>query len=157
MTQTAEHTATEPVAFFKQASESFRAAMDTGVKFQQDVVKSISECLGKGESFDDARGRVETFAADSINLARKNAEQAQRLFDEGCKTGLEMIRKTFAATENGNSKRDVFAQTRDVWQSAFDAMRTTIESAAKTNSQAIENWSNFFSKTMTLGEKKAAK
>jgi len=157
MNQTVEHTKTEKTDFFKQAADSFKSAMDTGVKFQQDAVKNLGEIFNQGETFEDSRERFETVATDSLNLIRKNAEQAQKYFDEGCKTGLEVIRKTFAATENGNSKRDAFAQTRDVWQSAFDAMRTTIESAARTNAAAIENWSNFFSKSMTCCEKKAAK
>jgi hypothetical protein len=143
--------------FFKQAADGFKSAMDTGMKFQQDAFKGMTELVGRGENLDEIRNRMETFASDSLNLVRKNAEQAQRHFDEGCKTGLEVLRKSFAATENGNSKRDVFTQTKDVWQSAFDAMRTTVEAAARTNAQAIENWSNFFNKTMTVVEKKAAK
>ena len=157
MTQTMEHPKTETPDFFKQAADSFKTAMDTGMKFQQDAMKNVTECFGKGETFEGSRERFETIAADSLNLVRKNSEQAQKFFDEGCKTGLEVIRKTFAATENGNAKRDVFAQTRDIWQSAFDAMRTTVESAARTNAAAIENWSNFFGKSMTSCEKKAAK
>src|SRR5262245_41150318 len=119
MTQTAEHNRTETPEFFKQATDSFRSAMDTGMKFQQDAMKNVTEFFGKGENFETSRERVETFATDSLNLVRKNAEQAQKFFDEGCKTGLEVIRKTFAATENGNAKRDMFAQTRDIWQNAF--------------------------------------
>jgi hypothetical protein len=158
MTQTAEHhKTTETPDFFKQAADSFRSAMDTGMKFQHDALKNVTECFGRSESFEGTRERLETIAADSLNLVRKNAEQAQKFFDEGCKTGLEVIRKTFAATENGNAKHDGFAQARDVWQSAFDAMRSTVESAARTNAAAIENWSNFFGKSMTSWEKKAAK
>jgi hypothetical protein len=157
MTQTVEHKNTESPEMFKQATECFRSAMDTGMKFQQDAFKSVTELFNRGEGFEDARCRFENFASDSLNLARKNAEQAQKFFDEGCKTGLEVIRKSFAATENGNAKRDVVAQSKDVFQSAFDAMRTTVESAARMNAQAIENWSTFFTKSMNLCEKKAAK
>ena len=157
MTQTAERKNPESPEMFKQATDCFRSAMDTGMKFQQDAIKSVGDFFGQGEGFEDARCRMETFASDSLNLARKNAEQAQKFFDEGCKTGLEVIRKSFAATENGNGKRDFVAKSTDVFQSAFEAMRTTVESAARMNAQAIENWSSFFTKTMNLCEKKAAK
>jgi uncharacterized protein with ATP-grasp and redox domains len=156
MTQTVD-AKTQTPEFFHQAAENFKSAMDTTLKCQQDAFKTMSEFFGKGESFSEARERFEDVATDSLNLVRKNAEQAQKYFDEGCKTGLEVIRKTFDATENGNGKRDFFVQARDVWQSAFDAMRSSVESAARANAQAIENWSNFFSKSMTVGEKKSAK
>lgn len=157
MNQTVEHNKTETNEFFKQANDSFKAAFDTGLKFQQDAFKTATEMFGRGESFDDVKTRVESLATDSINLVRKNTEQTQRYFDEGCKTGLEMIRKTFAATENGNSKRDMFTQARDVWQGAFEAFRNNIETASRTNAQTIENWSSFFNKAMTITEKKAGK
>jgi hypothetical protein len=44
-----------------------------------------------------------------------------------------------------------------VWQHAFDAMRTTVEAAARTQVAAIENWSGFFGKAMSCTEKKATK
>ena len=157
MNQTTEHKNSESPEMFKQAADCFRSALDTGMKFQHDAFKNVSEFFNKGEGFEDVRGKFESFASDSLNLARKNSEQAQKFFDEGCKTGLEVIRKSCAATENGNSKRDVVAQSKDVFQSAFDAMRTTVESAARMNAQAIENWSNFFTKSISVCEKKAAK
>ena len=157
MNQTTEHKTTESPEMFKQAADCFRSAMDTGMKFQQDAFKSMGDIFNRGEGFDDARGKFENFASDSLNLARKNVEQAQKFFDEGCKSGLEVIRKSFAATENGNAKRDVLCQSKDVFQSAFDAMRTTVESAARMNAQAIENWSNFFTKSISIGEKKNVK
>ncbi|MEK6643032.1 MAG: hypothetical protein AABZ08_03925 [Planctomycetota bacterium] len=157
MTPTAEHNKVETTEFFKQANDNFKSAFDTGMKFQNEALKTVTEMFGHGENFGDVKNRVETLASDSINLVRKNTEQTQRFFDEGCKSGLEMIRKTFAATENGNNKNDAFTQTRDIWQCAFDAMRTNIETASRTNAQAIENWSSFFNKAMTISEKKAAK
>ena len=152
-----QHKTPESPEMFKQAADCFRSAMDTGMKFQNDAFKNMGDFFNRGEGFEDMRGKFENIASDSLNLARKNVEQAQKFFDEGCKSGLEVIRKSFAATENGNAKRDVAAQSKDVFQSAFDAMRTTVESAARMNAQAIENWSNFFTKTMSVCEKKAAK
>ncbi|MBI5763260.1 MAG: hypothetical protein HZA51_07015 [Planctomycetes bacterium] len=157
MNQTVEQNKAETTEFFKQANDNFKAAFDTGMKFQNDAFKTMTEMFGRGENFGDVKNRVETLATDSINLVRKNTEQTQRFFDEGCKTGLEMIRKTFAVTENGNSKNDAFTQARDLWQGAFEAMRSNIETASRTNAQTIENWSNFFNKAMTITEKKAVK
>ena len=150
---------TETGDYFRQATDTFKSAMDSGIKFHQDAFKAMNDAFGRGESMDDCRDRIETVATDSVNLIRKNAEQSQKLFDEGCRSGLEFIRKGFGAFENGNghASKDAIERTREVWQSAFDAMKTNLDTAAKNSAQTIENWSAFFNKTMTAGEKKAAK
>ncbi|RIK62168.1 MAG: hypothetical protein DCC65_17895 [Planctomycetota bacterium] len=160
MTQTVEKTVenvkNQTEGMFKQASETFKSAMDTGIRFQQDAFKCMSEYVGRGETFEDARCRMETVAADSINLIRKNAEQAQKAFDEGCKNGIELIRKAFDSG-NGHGTKDMMTYARDVWQNAFDAMRGNIETASRTSTVCIENWSTFFTRSMNFGEKKAGK
>lgn len=158
-TQNAPTNKTEPCDFFRQAADTFKSAMESGIKFQQDAFKAVTDVYGQNESFEDGRHRIETVATDSINLIRKNSEQSQKMFDEGCRSGLETIRKSFGALEcgNGHSNKDAIDRTREVWQSAFDAMKTNLDTAAKTSAQTIENWSAFLTKTMTVGEKKAAK
>jgi hypothetical protein len=157
--QTVTNNKTETCDYFRQATDTFKSAMESGIKFQQDAFKAVTDVFGQGESFDDCRGRMEAVATDSINLIRKNAEQSQKMFDEGCRTGLETMRKTFGACEmgNGHSNKDAMERTRDVWQSAFDAMKCNLVAAAKTSAQTIENWNAFFNKTVTACEKKAAK
>lgn len=150
---------TESCEFFRQASDTFKSAMESGIKFQQDAFKAVTDVIGHNESLEDCCHRIESVATDSINLIRKNAEQSQKMFDEGCRTGLETIRKGFNACESGNGhgNKDVMDRTREVWQTAFDAMKTNLDAAAKASAQTIENWSSFFTKTMSVGEKKAAK
>lgn len=155
MTQTATDTTGKKTPdMFREASETFRTTMETGIKFQQDAFKAMTDFFTRGESFEDARKRMESVATDSIGVIRKNAEQAQRLFDEGCKSGMDVLRKALEET-NGHGPKDLFTRTRDVWQSAFDAMRSNLEAAARTNTQAIECWSDFLGKVGTAGEKKA--
>lgn len=154
MTQTAEHNKTEMTDYFKTANDNFKSALDAGIQFQQDCFKNMTEMFGRGETTDDVRHRVETVATDTINLVRKNVEQSQRMFDDGCKSGVEMLKKSFEQFQNGNGKdKDAFTQTRDVWQNAVDAMRSNVETAARTTSQAIENWSSFFAKTVSFDKK----
>lgn len=160
MTQTVEKTVenvkNQTEGMFKQANETFKSAMDTGVRFQQDAFKCMSEFVGRGETFEDARSRMENVASDSINLIRKNAEQAQKSFDDGCKNGLDVIRKAFDSG-NGQGTKDLMTYTRDVWQNAFDAMRGNIETASRASTLCIENWSAFFTRNMNVCEKKAGK
>lgn len=154
--QTVENVKNQTETMFKQATDTFKSAMDTGVRFQQDAFKCMSEVMARGESCDDVKHRLESVATDSVNLIRKNAEQAQKVFDEGCKSGLEVIKKTLDSG-NGNGPKDAVTYTRDVWQNAFDSMRCNLDTASRASAQCIENWSSFFGKSMSFGEKKAAK
>ncbi len=154
-TATMDNGKAEAANMFRQANENFKTALETGMRFQQDAFRSMTDVISRGESFDAVRHRVETMATDSINLIRNNAEPAQRLFDESCKTGIETIRKTFDAVDAPAGKsKDYFVAQRDLWTVAFDAMRTNVDMASKYSTQAIENWSNYFSKNAFCGEKK---
>lgn len=160
MTQTVEKTVenvkSQTETMFKQANETFKSAMDTSLRFQQDAFKCMSEVVGRGENLEDVRSRMENVAVDSINIIRKNAEQAQKAFDEGCKNGLDVIHKAFDSG-NGSGNKDMMTYTRDVWQNAFDAMRGNIETASRASAACIENWSAFLTRSMSFGEKKAGK
>jgi len=156
-TQTVDNGKAEISNMFRQANENFRSAMETGIRFQQDAFRSISDVLGRSESLEDARNRMEMMATDSINLIRKNAEQSQKLFDETCRSGMDLLRRSFELMDPpGGKHKDVYGATREIWTAAFDTMRSNIEAASKTSAQAIENWSNFFSKSMSFAEKKPA-
>ena len=102
----------ETCDFFRQTADTFKSAMESGIKFQQDAFKAVTDVFGRGESQEDCRHRIETVATDSINLIRKNAEQSQKMFDEGCRSGLEVLRKGFSACEtgNGHGNKDVLLQ-----------------------------------------------
>ena len=141
---------------FHQAAENFRSAMDTGIRFQKDAFEALTAVLNGGRTFEDVRQRFENLATDSIGVMRKNAEDAQRLFDEGCKTSTELFRKSLATANVGEST-DVMNRTKEAWESTFDAMRTTMEAAARTGARAIENWSEFFSRSMSSCEAKAGR
>lgn len=157
-TQTSEQTKNPTCDIFHQASETFRTAIENGIKLQQDAFRTMTDSTGRGETPEEMKQRFETITTDSLNLVRKNVEQSQKLFDEGCKTGLEMIRKNFSALESGNGhNHDLAAQTREMWTNAFEAVRSTVDAAARTSVQSIENWSTFFTKSMTPTEKKSAR
>ncbi len=156
MDKTVETVKNQTEGMFKHATETFKSAMDAGIRFQQDAFQCMSEMTSRTDSIENVTARLEGITSDSINLVRKNAEQAQKAFDEGCKNGLEVIRKTLD-TGNGHGNKDAMSYTRDVWQNAFDAMRSNLETASRVSAQCIENCSSFMSKAMTVAEKKAGK
>ncbi|GJQ25372.1 MAG: hypothetical protein HBSAPP02_04040 [Phycisphaerae bacterium] len=150
MTQTAtvESNGAKTDAFtanFKAATDSFRNAMETGLRFGQDAMKSVSDCFGKNETvnLDETRTRVQETAIESINLIRKNAEQATEMFEANCKAGIEMLKKTFNTFDPNAKNKDAFAQTREMWNATFSAMKSSVDSAAAFNTKMIENLTGF--------------
>jgi hypothetical protein len=128
---------------YRAATDTIRSAFETGVRFQQDAVKSISD-FAKVESVEDFNKKTQEVAVESINMIRKNAEQAQEMIDENCKAGIDMLKKSFNMFDTNAKNRDSFAQTREIWNSAFTTMKTNVDAAARMGTQAIESWTNMF-------------
>jgi len=138
---------------FEQATETFKTTMDAGLKFQQDAVKSMMGCFSGMDRFDDVRQRIEAVTNDSITMIRKNAERTQKLFDDQCRSGMDLINKSFETAKSGKIQNgNVVEQCRSAWKNGFDAMCTGIDAMAKANVQAVENWASFFDKTLTACE-----
>ena len=125
------------------ATDTMRSAFETGIRFQQDAVRSMNE-FAKMETFEDVRVKAQDVATDSINMIRKNAEQAQEIIEENCKTGIDMLKRSFGMFDTNAKNRDNFAQTREIWNSAFSMMKSNVDAAARMGTQAIESWSNMF-------------
>lgn len=140
---------------FQMAGESFRTAMDAGLKFQKDAFDTMNKMFCCGNVCGDMQEKTQEMTTEAVNLVRKNAEQAQKTFDENCRTGLATMRKSFDVVGEGD--KDMFAKANDIWANAFDAMRGNVEMTAKTATQTIENWSDFMTKTVKTSPKKAAK
>lgn len=141
---------------FKGFGDMFKSAFDAGLKFQQDMFKTVTGTCENGCSFDAFRNRCETTAMDSFNWVRKNAELTQKMVDDSCRNGVEMVRKTSDTSRMDNNK-DMFAQSREISQNAIDAAKNNMDVFAKTTSQMMEVYSDFVNKTMTMTEKKAGK
>jgi hypothetical protein len=156
---TANRTQNEAVANFnnnfRAATDSLRSAFETGIRFQQDAVRSMND-FARMESFEDARVRVQDVATDSINMFRKNAEEAQNMIEHNCKAGVEMLKRTFGMLDTNAKNRDNVAQTREIWNTAFNTMKNNVDTAARMGTQAIESWSSMFNNCtcMGSGEKK---
>lgn len=153
--QTVETSKTAPENMFQMAGDSFRTAMDAGLKFQKDAIDTMNKMFTCGNVCGEMPAQAEETTTEAVNFVRKNAEQTQKMFDENCRTGLATLRKSFDAMRDEN--KDMATRASDIWTSAFDAMRGNVEMTAKTATQTIENWSDFMTKTVKAANKKPAK
>ena len=153
--QTGEATKMTQDNMFQTAGDSFKTAMDAGLKFQKEAFDTMNKMFCCGDICGDMPAKAQDVTTEAVNFVRKNAEQTQKTFDENCRTGLATMRKSFDVVGDGN--KDMFTKANDIWANAFDAMRGNVEMTAKTATQTIESWSDFMSKTVKTNSKKAAK
>ena len=144
---------TVPENMFQMAGDSFRTAMDAGIQFQKDAFDTMNKMFTWGDVSGEMPERVEETTTEAVNFVRKNAEQTQKTFDESCRNGLATIRKSFEVVRDDN--KDMFTRASDIWNCAFDAMRGNVDVTAKAATQAIENWTDFVTKTVKTTTKKA--
>lgn len=146
MAQATETNKAIPENMFQMAGDSFKTAMDAGLKFQKDAIDTMSKVFTCGNVCGEMPERVEETTAEAVNFVRKNAEQTQKMFDENCRNGLATLRKSFDVMRDEN--KDLFTRASDIWGCAFDTMRGNVELTAKTATQTIESWSDFMTKSV---------
>lgn len=127
---------------FKQASDTFQNAMQTGTKFQQEAFKAAFQPFFGEVTFDDIGNRSRRVTEATLKLVQKNFDESQRMLDSQCRQSMDMLKKAFDAAKPAD-KADLFETTRKLWQESLDTMRTSIEQMAKTNAQVVENFSQF--------------
>lgn len=153
--QTVENKNNNHEHMFKNNGDMFKSAMDMGVRFQQDAFKYMTGTCDTGCSMDSFRNRAEGVAMDSFNWVRKNAEMTQKMVDDTCRHGMDMVRKTAEISRNDNM--DFFARAREFNQNMIDTARANMDIFSKMTTQAMETCADFMHKTMTTTEKKAGK
>ena len=156
MAQTTQTKTENTQDMFENANNSFRSAIDAGMKFQRDTFDMMTKAFNFGGfNFGDVNERVEENTTEAVNMVRKNAEQTQKAFDESCKNGLGMIRKNFDMMKNED--KDMVARATDMWTAGFDALKSNVDTTAKTATQVMETYSEFVNKSATNMTKKAGK
>ncbi|MCK6485181.1 MAG: hypothetical protein HUU22_14795 [Phycisphaerae bacterium] len=154
MTDTVTH-------IFKQATESFQHALETGVKIQQETMKACFQPFVGDATVDDLRDRGRKVTEATVKLIQKNFDESQKLFDTQSRQTMDLLKKAFDAAKPAD-KVDLFETTRTIWQDSLDAMRSSVEQMARANVQVVENWSSYVSQSFnsqgmpaTGAEKKA--
>jgi len=133
---------------FDNANDSFRSAIDAGMKFQRDTFDMMTKAFNFGGfNCGDVNERVEENTTEAVNMVRKNAEQTQKAFDETCKSGLGMIRKNFDLMKTED--KDLVSRATDMWTAGFDALKANVDTTAKTATQVMETYSEFVNKSAT--------
>jgi len=134
-------------SMFRQATESFQTAVETGARAQKDAMTFFTRPFFGENTPDTICDCSQRMTDASMRLIRKNLDETHRVIDTQCRQGMELLKKTFDAAKP-DEKADMFDSARTMWQSTFDAMRAGVEQFAKSNAQALDNLSEFVTNAM---------
>lgn len=137
---------------FRQAGETFQSAMETSCKMQQDALEACTKPMCNDEMVADVRERTNRIMDGGMKTMQKTFEDTHKFFDTAARTNMDLCRKVFDAARPAE-RNDLFETTRNMWQSTFDAMRSTVEQFTKCQMTGFENWSHFMNHTMACNGK----
>ena len=138
---------------FQTATESYQSAMEAGVRFQQDAVKTMVDAFTGGKQFDQTGERFRTFCDDSMDLFKKNIDQSQKIFDDNCRMGMDLMRGSFETVNKWDRAEE--GPFQGTWEKGFDFARSNAEAVAKAGTTAVENWARCMTRTHGEGRKEA--
>lgn len=142
---------------FKTAIDAFQAGIETTVNFQKQAVESFGD-LANAAPIDTLKERAESMTSESIRLMKTNAERSQKTMEEIFKTGMNAFEKSCKSFNDGNVKPEqFFNEARGVWENTLNAMKTSTDLVTKANTEIVEGWSDFVTKSfaVTNGKKVA--
>lgn len=127
---------------FDNMNETFRVAMDAGRRSQESFVRSMGDMWKNPAGFDTFYARGEKFAREFMPFIGRNMETMAESFDTSFRANLDAFR-TAANVSMKTEDTDLYRRTRQVFDAAFDAMRTNFEAFGKAGARTMENWSTF--------------
>jgi len=126
---------------FKQATDSFRSAFETGVRIQSETTKAMFQPL-MNDGMADFATRSQKMTEETTRLVQKNFTESQKFMDTQAQKSMDMLKKAFDAA-TPSEKNDMFTATQNLWQNSFDIMRNSMEEITRTNAQMVENFTQF--------------
>jgi hypothetical protein len=141
--------------FFQQATEGFQAAMNAGMKFQQEMSRCWTGPFAGVTCADDVRRHGERVTTGAFDMIQKNMGECQKAFEVQCRNGQTIARK-FVTSFPAESPDDFRQKATDCWQTTFEAVKASIEASTRSGLQAFENWTTFITKAFDGNESRKA-
>jgi hypothetical protein len=142
---TPEASATGTGELFRQAVETFEAAIKTGVAMQEETARRFTEMLRDVGSPLEWQRKGQSVINETIVMTQKNVEEAMRVMNQNAKTAMSLMQKSFEASPIGNgsqtSPNPQIPRTDDLWEAALGALRTNTQVILQSNTRMVESWS----------------
>lgn len=127
---------------FQQAVETFEAAVQTGVKVQEEATRWWTDALSEAGSLQEWQKKAQTIVSEAIPTAQKNAEEYMKLIDQNYHNSLDLLKRAFE-TGQSDSLAQAQAKTQELWEATLTTLRTNAQAIVQANARALESWTSF--------------
>lgn len=128
--------------WFRQAIDMLQASMKTGLQFQDESTRRVSDMLAEFTPPQDWRKASQEFLDEVIQVSQLSFDKTIGVMNQNTRTALELLQKTMEAMP-GSSTEQSQAKIHDLTEATLAAMRTNTQAAVQANSQMVEAWAAF--------------
>jgi hypothetical protein len=123
---------------FGQAARSFEAAIQTGLRLQEESLKCMTDMLSDIASPQNWQKKAQAKMSQIMAISQQSIEETIRVMNENAKTSMECLQKAFHS-QPGEPK-EAQAKTMEMWETALGVVRRNTEAALRANRRAVETW-----------------
>lgn len=123
---------------FHQAAKLFETAVQSGIKMQEEAVRSLGEMIDSLGSPQQWRQKTEAAAEKALGAVQQNVDEAIRMMNENAKASLDLLQKAFDAGREESSS-DSQARLREMWETTIGSLRRNTEVMLQANNRVVES------------------
>jgi len=128
--------------FFDTMGDGVRAAFDAGQRTQEAFWRTTQEAWKRPADLDRFMNRGAKMMREWVPLVTRNLDTFADACDRNMRSSVDICKNTLDVATNPE-QGDLYAKTRQLWDSAFDMMRSNFEVMAKATARTMEACSNF--------------
>jgi hypothetical protein len=124
---------------FAEAAKLVQAAMDAGIKAQENLTQSMTQLIDGMGSAQAWQERVQTASDQMLSAAQKNMDSTISLINENTKSSLELLEKAFNSRQ-AETPEQLQEKARETWETAVGSLRRNAEVMVQANNRMLESW-----------------
>ena len=107
---------TQSKEMFGQATRAFEAAIQSGIKLQEESVKFLTEMFSEMSSPEKWQKTTQAMINGMVDSSRKSMEEAVQVMNENAKTSLELLQQAFHSPPT--DAEEAQARATSLWEAA---------------------------------------
>ncbi|MBI1825390.1 MAG: hypothetical protein HY287_05505 [Planctomycetes bacterium] len=128
--------------FFDTMGDGVRAAFDAGQRTHEAFWRTTQDAWKRPADMDRFMNRTTKVMREWAPLMSRNLDTFADACEMNIRKGVDICKNTLEVTTNPD-EGDLYAKTRQLWDSAFDVMRSNFEVMAKATARTMQACSNF--------------
>jgi hypothetical protein len=142
---------------FDQATKNYEQTLRTGLKYQEEASRWLTNALTQATSAQDWQKRVTNAANDVITPTQKRLEEYLALIEQNNRTNVDLLKKATEASQVATAA-DAQAKYVDFVEASAAALQANVQAVTQMNTRMVDSWVTFIKKNNTeFSETKTAK